>query len=66
MSAPVLAHLNFEAPFILETNAYNYTTGAVLLQVGEDGLEHLVSFTNQRCSWLRMITQYMTGNFWLL
>lgn len=46
MSAPVLAHPRFEAPFILETDDFNFATGAVLLQVGEDGLEYPLSSTS--------------------
>lgn len=48
MSAPVLAHTNFKAPFIQETDASNYATGAALQQVEGNGLENPVSFTSQK------------------
>lgn len=46
--ALVLSHLNFEALVILETDASNYTTGAVLLQVSDDGVENPISFISKK------------------
>lgn len=39
ISAPVLAHPDFEKSFVPETNTSNFAPGSVILQVGEDRLK---------------------------
>ena len=43
-SAPILAMADMSKPFILECDASNYATGAVLSQKAEDGHIHLIAF----------------------
>ena len=44
----VLALPNLDKPFIVETDASNFAVGAVLLQVGDDNLEHPVAFFSRK------------------
>ena len=48
MNAPVLLAPNFEAPFKLYCDASDVGVGAVLSQVGPDGVEHPVSFYSKK------------------
>ena len=43
-SAPVLAHVDPEKPFIIEADASDFALGSILSQPGEDGHLHLVAF----------------------
>ncbi len=42
--ASLLIHVNPSKPFVLETNAIYFIVGAILSQLGEDNLLHLVNF----------------------
>ena len=44
----VLALLDLDKPFIVETDASNFAVGAVLLQVGDDNLKHPVAFFSRK------------------
>jgi len=46
-STPILVQPNQEAPFLLETDASGYATGAVLSQLCTDGKWHPVGFTSK-------------------
>ncbi len=47
-SAPVLAAPCFEKTFLLEVDASGSGAGAVLLQMGADGLNHPISFFSKK------------------
>lgn len=47
-SAPVLAAPRLEEPFQLQVDASNVGAGAVVLQVGTDGIDHPVSFFSRK------------------
>ena len=47
-SAPVLAAPRFEEPFRLAVDASDYGAGAVLLQLGSDGVEHPVCYFSRK------------------
>ena len=44
LQAPIMTHPDFNRPFILDTDASDVGIGAVLSQVGSDGLEHVIAF----------------------
>ena len=48
VASPVLALPNLDKPFIVETDASNFAVSAVLLQVGDDNLEHPVAFFSRK------------------
>ena len=48
VSAPILAHPNFDAPFVVETDASNFAVGAVLLQADATGVERPVCFFSRK------------------
>ena len=45
---PILSSPDFLKPFILQTDASDRGTGAVLSQIGEDGKEHPVGFNGRK------------------
>lgn len=47
-TAPVLCTPDPQKPFVVETDASDYAVGAVLLQKGEDGVEHPVAFESAK------------------
>jgi len=47
-SAPILIHPDPAKPFIMETDASDFTLGAILSQFGIDGLLHPVAFYSQK------------------
>lgn len=47
-SAPVLAAPVFSRPFLLSVDASDAGVGAVLLQVGDDGIDHPVSYFSRK------------------
>lgn len=57
-STPVLVAPQFEKPFLLEVDASGIGVGAVLLQTGEDGLNHPISFFSKK--FLKHQTNYST------
>lgn len=47
-ATPVLCTADPSKPFVVETDASDFAVGAVLLQVGDDGLEHPVAFESAK------------------
>ncbi|GBC39113.2 retroviral-like aspartic protease 1 [Rhizophagus irregularis DAOM 181602=DAOM 197198] len=45
--SPILTYPDFEQPFIIHTDASGTGLGAVLLQIREDGKEHVVAYTSR-------------------
>lgn len=50
LSAPVLAATDFKSPFKLAVDASNVAAGAVLLQEGDEGVEHPVCYFSKKFS----------------
>ena len=48
--APVLVHPNFERPFVVETDASDMATTAILSQYGEDGHLHPSAYQSSKMS----------------
>jgi hypothetical protein len=57
-SAPILLRLDFEKPFILDTDFSYSGVGATLSQIGEDGREHPIAFASRSL-------QSAEANYWL-
>jgi hypothetical protein len=47
-TAPILTHLDFQKPFFLETDAFDFALGVVLSQPNKDGHLHPVMFHSQK------------------
>jgi hypothetical protein len=50
LSAPILARPDPHKPFILDTDYQKYAVAAVLSQVGDDGLEHVIAYASKGLS----------------
>jgi transposase InsO family protein len=50
IQAPILVHPNFEQPFVVETDASDMATGAILSQYGEDGYLHPCAYRSSKMS----------------
>lgn len=48
ISAPVLMAPNPSKPYIMETDSSDFAVGAVLLQMGEDGLKHPIAYESSK------------------
>ena len=48
IQAPILLHPNFELPFIVETDASDMATGAILSQYGADGQLHPYAYRSSK------------------
>ena len=53
-NAPVLAQPDFSKPFIIETDASDFTIGYALMQEGDDGLVHPVAFEGAKLNGAEM------------
>jgi hypothetical protein len=51
-------------PFVFKTNASNFALGVIVSQPNEDNLFHLVGFVLVKFLLPRLITRFMTNNFW--
>ena len=47
---PILAYADYSKPFKLHTYAFNLGLGAVLYQIGKDGLDRAISYPNRTLS----------------
>jgi hypothetical protein len=47
-STPILMAPDFEKPFMLATDASDFGAGAILLQIGEDNIEHPVCYFSKK------------------
>jgi hypothetical protein len=48
--APLLIHVNPSKPFVLETDTFDFTIGAIFSKLGEDNLLHHVGFRSHKFS----------------
>ncbi len=49
-TTPFLIHVNRSKPFVLETDVFDFVVGAMLSQLGEKNLLHLVDFHSRKFS----------------
>ena len=59
LQAPIMTHPDFNRPFILDTDASDVGIGAVLTQVGSDGLQHVIAFGSRlltKAEWQYCVT----------
>ena len=47
VSYPVLKSLNYDIPFLIQTNVFEVGVGAVLSQIGSRGQEHPVDYYSE-------------------
>lgn len=47
ISPPLLAYPDFEKPFLIATDASNFSIGTVLSQIGSDNLDHPIGFASR-------------------
>lgn len=50
VSAPIMTCPDFDKPFVIQTDASNFGLGAVLVQVGDDAEEHVISYISRSLS----------------
>ncbi len=50
VNAPILTHPDFTKPFIVDSDACQYALGAVISQVGDDGLERPIAYASRTMS----------------
>ena len=64
--APILAMPDLSQPFVVECDASDFATGAVLSQAGRDGLLHPVAFYSKSLNDAERNSRFTTRSCWRL